>query len=75
MNRTEIAGAEAAGLIVAQTPAPGTTLLPGDTVSLQISAGGAVPAATVVQSSTASNGPAPLYPLQNRRSRVVSFEV
>ncbi|HZA97044.1 MAG TPA: PASTA domain-containing protein, partial [Burkholderiaceae bacterium] len=58
VSRTEIASAEAPGRIVAQTPAAGATLLPGDAVSLQISAGAAASAAPAVQSSTASNGPA-----------------
>ena len=44
VTRSEIASAEARGRIVAQTPAAGVTLLPGDTVALQISAGaGATP--------------------------------
>jgi hypothetical protein len=56
VSRSEIASAEAPGRIVAQTPAAGATLLPGDAVSLQISAGAAASAATAVQSSMASNG-------------------
>jgi beta-lactam-binding protein with PASTA domain len=39
VSRSAIASAEPRGRIVAQTPAPGATLLPGDSVSLQISAG------------------------------------
>ncbi len=39
VSRSEIASAEAAGRIVSQTPAAGATLLPGDSVSLQVSAG------------------------------------
>ena len=47
VSRSEIASAEARGRIVAQTPAAGATLLPGDAVSLQISAGsGAASTAT-----------------------------
>ncbi len=57
VSRSEIASAEAHGRIVAQSPAAGTTLLPGDAVSLQISAGAASTAATAAQASAASNGP------------------
>jgi len=57
VSRSEIASAEAPGHIVAQTPAPGATLLPGDTVSLQISAGAASSAATAVQSGTGADAP------------------
>jgi serine/threonine-protein kinase len=57
VSRSEIASAEAPGRIVAQTPAAGTTLLPGDAVSLQISAGAAASPATAVQSSSTPNGP------------------
>jgi PASTA domain len=47
VSRSAIASAEPRGRIVAQTPAPGATLLPGDSVSLQISAGsGAASTAT-----------------------------
>ena len=55
VSRTEIRSAEAPGHIVAQTPAPGATLLPGDAVSLQISAGAASTAATAVQSGAGAN--------------------
>src|SRR5688572_28332321 len=58
VSRSEIVSAEAPGRIVAQAPAAGTTLLRGDAVSLQISAGTTASSATAVQSSAASNGPA-----------------
>jgi hypothetical protein len=57
VSRSEITSAEAPGHIVAQTPAPGATLLPGDTVSLQISAGAASSAAIAVQSGTGADAP------------------
>ena len=56
VSRSEITSAETPGRIVAQTPAPGATLLPGDAVSLQISAG-AAPTAAAVQSGTGANAP------------------
>ncbi len=62
VSRSEIASAEAAGRIVAQSPAAGTTLLPGDAVSLQISAGTASTAAAAVQSSAASDTAATASP-------------
>ena len=46
VTRSEIASAEARGRIVAQTPAAGVTLLPGDAVALQISAGPSAVATT-----------------------------
>ena len=56
VSRSEITSAEAPGHIVAQTPAPGATLLPGDAVSLQISAGAASTTAAV-QSGAGANAP------------------
>jgi beta-lactam-binding protein with PASTA domain len=70
VSRSEIVSTEASGRIVAQTPAAGTTLLPGDAVSLQISAGTAASSAMAVQSSAASNGaaaaPVPAKPETSR---------
>ena len=59
VSRSEIASAEAPGHIIAQSPAPGATLLPGDAVSLQVSAGAASTAAAAVQSGTGANAPSP----------------
>ena len=61
VTRSEIASAEARGRIVAQTPAAGSTLLPGDSVSLQISAGsGATPTATAdAEAAATPNASAP----------------
>ncbi|HKO68408.1 MAG TPA: PASTA domain-containing protein [Burkholderiaceae bacterium] len=56
VSRSDIISAETPGYIVAQSPAPGTTLLPGDAVSLQISASPAPTAATTVQAKSDSNG-------------------
>ena len=62
VSRSEIAGTEARGQIVAQLPAAGSTLMPGDEVSLQVSAGSgaASTAAADVDAAatpTASNAP------------------
>lgn len=58
VSRSDVASAETPGHIVAQSPAPGTTLLPGDAVSLQISASPAPPDATTVQTNLKSSGSA-----------------
>jgi len=62
VSRSESASAEARGRIIAQVPAAGSTLMPGDAVSLQVSAGsGAASSATAAveaaPTATASNGP------------------
>jgi beta-lactam-binding protein with PASTA domain len=57
VSRSEIASAEAPGRIVAQSPAAGATLLPGDSVSLQVSAGAASTATAAVDSAAASTAP------------------
>ena len=57
VSRNEITSAEAPGRIVAQSPAPGATLLPGDAVSLQVSAGAASTAAAAVNSAATSTVP------------------
>ncbi len=57
VTRSEIASAEAPGHIVAQSPAPGVTLLPGEAVSLQVSAGTASTAAAAVDSAATSTAP------------------
>ena len=54
VSRNEITSAEAPGRIVAQSPAPGATLLPGDAVSLQVSTGTAATAAAAVDSASTS---------------------
>ena len=52
VTRSEIASAEVRGRIVAQTPAAGATLLPGDAVALQISAGAGAAAAAAADAGT-----------------------
>lgn len=56
VSRSEIASAEPRGRVVAQTPAAGATLLPGDSVSLQISAGSG---AASTAAAEANGAPAP----------------
>ena len=60
VSRSEVASAEVPGRIVSQAPAAGATLLPGDAVSLQISAGpdGASAAVTAASSSATPTVPA-----------------
>lgn len=64
VSRSEIASAEVRGRIVAQTPAAGSTLMPGDAVTLQVSAGAgaAAPVQTSVTESTAAPSPTPARP-------------
>ena len=59
MSRSEVASAEARGRIIAQTPAAGATLLPGDSVSLQISAGSGAASMATAETSAAAIPPAP----------------
>jgi beta-lactam-binding protein with PASTA domain len=56
VSRSAIASAELRGRVVAQTPAAGATLLPGDSVSLQISAGSGA-ASTVTAAANAAPAP------------------
>jgi beta-lactam-binding protein with PASTA domain len=58
VSRSEVASAETRGRIVAQTPAAGATLLPGDTVSLQISAGSGAASAATAEAKAAAMPPA-----------------
>lgn len=57
VSRSEIASAEQRGRVVAQTPAAGAPLLPGDSVSLQISAGSGA-GSTVTAEANAAPAPA-----------------
>lgn len=57
VSRNEITSAEAPGRILSQSPAPGATLLPGDAVTLQISAGATSTGAAVAPSDAAANAP------------------
>jgi len=59
VSRSAIASAEPRGRIVAQTPAPGATLLPGDSVSLQISAGSGVASTATAEANAAAMPPLP----------------
>ncbi|HVE89142.1 MAG TPA: PASTA domain-containing protein [Burkholderiaceae bacterium] len=59
VTRSEIASAEARGRIVAQTPAAGVTLLPGDAVALQISAGPSAVSTTTADANAKSVAPPP----------------
>ena len=58
VSRSEIASAEARGRIVAQTPAAGVTLLPGDAVTLQISAGSGAATQATADVDTSATPPA-----------------
>lgn len=60
VRRSDIASTEPGGRIVAQTPAAGSTLMPGDAVTLQISA--VTSAAATLQSSGAQSATAPAAP-------------
>ena len=61
VSRSDIAGTEPRGQIIAQAPSAGSTLLPGDEVSLQVSAGSgtASPAAVDVGAAAADASNAP----------------
>jgi beta-lactam-binding protein with PASTA domain len=59
VSRSELASAETRGRIIAQTPAAGATLLPGDSVSLQISAGSGAASTATAEASAAAIPPAP----------------
>ena len=59
VSRSAIASVEPRGRIVAQTPGPGATLLPGDSVSLQISAGSGAASTATADASAAAMPPAP----------------
>jgi beta-lactam-binding protein with PASTA domain len=69
VSRSEVASAETRGRIVAQTPAAGATLLPGDTVSLQISAGSGA-----ASTATAEANPAAVPPAARSASAVAEKE-
>lgn len=71
VTRTEIAGAEARGRIVAQTPAAGVTLLPGDAVSLQISAGSGA-TASAVTADVEAVAPLPTVPSASAAAKTES---
>jgi beta-lactam-binding protein with PASTA domain len=57
VNRSAIASAEPRDRIVAQTPAPGATLLPGDSVSLQVSAGSGAASMATAETNAAAMPP------------------
>ena len=59
VSRSAITSAEPRGRIVAQTPAPGATLLPGDSVSLQISAGSGEASMATAEANAAAMPPVP----------------
>ena len=59
VSRSEVASAEARGRIIAQSPAAGVTLLPGDAVALQISAGDGSALTATAEVDTAATPAAP----------------
>ena len=70
VSRSDIAGTEPRGQIIAQLPAAGSTLLPGDQVSLQVSAGSTAPtkAAEVGAATTAASNAPPAEKNSSGRS-------
>ena len=72
VSRSEIAGAEARGQIVAQLPAAGATLMPNDEVSLQVSAGsGAASTATAANGEAATTAASNASPEKDAGGRSV----
>ncbi len=61
VSRSDIASAEVRGRIVAQTPSAGSTLMPGDAVALQVSAG--IGATTPAETNAAESATTPSAPM------------